>query len=167
MEARPCVAHLVRLAAEVGIDLLSARSITRAREDCLTRLDPSKGHFLKILCNDAGEKVAERFKDILSGTGPAYASTPVATGRSEDSVLATPEESDPEIPRAMKPIKLQHNFSVLFGQDGHDHFTAHFVVQPNSECEFPVSRTCATRRSVRSGSGRWTPGHGLLWIRKP
>ena len=74
------------LANEAGIELPSARSIyessvMRAQENCIAWLDPSKGHLIEILCNDATEKVAERLKDILSGTGPATPSAPVATGR--------------------------------------------------------------------------------------
>ena len=85
VEARPCVAHLVNLASEAGIELPGAcsiyeSSVTRAQEDCIARLDPSKGHLLEIFCNDATEKAAERFKDILSGTGPAIPNSPTATG---------------------------------------------------------------------------------------
>ena len=63
-------------------------------------------------------------------------SAPVATGRSGDHVLTAPEEADPEVPRAIKAIKLQHDLSVLFDQDGHDHLLAHFDAQPNSEADF-------------------------------
>ena len=131
VEACPCVAHLIIMANEAGINLRFARSIfesniTRAQEDCITRLDPSKGHLLEILCNDATEKAAERFKDILSGTGPVMPSAPLATGRSGDHVLATPKEADPEVPKAIKAIKLQHDLSVLFDHLGHDHLLVHF-----------------------------------------
>ena len=95
------------MANEAGINLPFARTIfeesdvTRAQEDCITRLEPSKGHLLEILCNDATEKAAERFKDILSGTGPAMPSAPLAAGRSGDHVVATPEEADPGVPEAI------------------------------------------------------------------
>ena len=120
------------MANEAGIDLPCARTIfesniIRAEEDCIARLDPSKGHLLEILCNDATEKAAERFKDILSGTGPATPSAPLATA---------PEEADREVPRAIKAIKLQHDLTVLFDQDGHDHLLAQFDAQPNSETDF-------------------------------
>ena len=106
IQARPCVAHLIILANEAGINLPSARSIfesnvTRAQEDCITRLDPNQGHLLGILCNDATETAAERFNDILSGTEPALPDTPHAIGRSGDYVLATPDETDPEVPKAI------------------------------------------------------------------
>ena len=87
IEARPCVAHLIILASEVGINLPLAQPIyeskvTGAREDCITRLDPSKGQLLVVLCNDAIEKAADRFKDILSGTESVLPDMSQATGRS-------------------------------------------------------------------------------------
>ena len=111
IEARPCVAHFIIMANEARINLPSARSIfesnvTRSQEDCITRLDPNTGHLLEILCNDAIEKAAERFKDMLSGTEPAVPSAPLAAGRSGDHVLATPEEAVPEVPKALQAIKL-------------------------------------------------------------
>ena len=159
VEARPCVAHLLRLASDTGIKLPSACSIcesnvTRAQKDFITRLDPRKGHLLEIFCNDAAEKAAERFNDILSGTGPAAPNSPVATGRSGDHVLITPEETDPEIPRAVKPIKLQHDLSVLFDQDGHDHLTADFKAQLNSGCDF--QRFKDLRDETVSSKWLWT-----------
>ena len=139
------MAHLIIMANEAGINLRFARAIfesnvTSAQEDCITRLDPSKGHLLEILCNDAIEKAAERFKDILSGTGPAVPSAPLAAGCSGDHVLATPKEADPEVPKAIKAIKLQHDLPVLFDQDGHDHLLAHFDAQPHSEGDFYASQ---------------------------
>ena len=147
------------MANEAGISLPCARSIfesniSRAQEDCITRLDPSKGHLLEILCNDAIEKAAERFKDILSGTGPVMPSAPLATGRSGDHALATPEEADPEVPKAIKAIKLQHDLLVLFDQDGHDHLLAHFDAQPNSEADF--QRFKDLRDNTVSSKWFWT-----------
>ena len=89
VEARPCVAHLIIMANEARINLPSARSIfesnvIHAQEECITRLDPNKGHLLGILCTDANEKAVERFKDILSGAKPALPNAPPATGRSGD-----------------------------------------------------------------------------------
>ena len=101
----------------------------------MARPDHRKVHLMEILCRDAAEKAAERFNDILSSAGAATPTTPVATGRSGDHISTTPEDTDPEIPRAIKPIKRQHDPSVLFDQDGHDHLTAHFEAQPNSKCD--------------------------------
>ena len=61
VEARPCVAHLLRLASEAGIDLPGAAAIydsnaKRPPKDCLVPLDPRTGHLLEILCSDASEQ---------------------------------------------------------------------------------------------------------------
>ena len=69
-------------------------------------------------------------------------------------MLTTPEESDPEVPRAIKAIKLQHDLSVLFDQDGHDHFIAHFETQPNSESDF--NRLKELRGETFSSKLLWT-----------
>ena len=100
------------------------------------RLDPKKGHLIAILCSDAVEKDAERCNDILAGVQPNLPETPVAIGRSGDRFISAPEEADPEILRAIKPIKLQHDLSILFDQDGHDHLLVHFEAQPNSDCDY-------------------------------
>ena len=101
VEARPCAAHLLRLASEAGIDLRGAAaiydsSVMRAHEECLVRLDPRKGHLLEILCSDASEKAAERFNDILAGVQPNLPETPAATGRSGDRAISAPKGADPE-----------------------------------------------------------------------
>ena len=72
IEARPCVAHLITLANEAGINLPAAQhtyesNVLRAREDCIARLDPGKGRLLVLICDDATENATDRFKDILSG----------------------------------------------------------------------------------------------------
>ena len=141
VEARPCVAHLLRLASEAGIDLPGAAAIydssaKRPPKDCLVPLDPSKGHLLEILCSDAAEKAAERFNDILAGVQPNLPETPAVTGRSGDRVISAPEGADPEIIRAIKPIKLHHDLSILFDRDGLGHLLVHFVAQPKSDCDY-------------------------------
>ena len=75
IEARPCVAHLLRLAREAGVDLPGAMltcdtNITRAQEDCLAPLDPAKAPLLEILCSNAADTSVERFNDILAGVRP-------------------------------------------------------------------------------------------------
>ena len=54
IEARPCVAHLITLANEAGINLPSAQhiyesNVLRAREDCIARLDQGKGRLLVLM----------------------------------------------------------------------------------------------------------------------
>ena len=80
--------------------------------------------------------------------------SPHASSRSEDNVLATPEEIDPEVPKPIKAIKLQHDLSVLFDQDGHDHLLAHFDAQPNSEADF--ARLKDLRDETVSSKWLWT-----------
>ena len=69
-------------------------------------------------------------------------------------MLATPEEIDQEMPKAIKAIKLQHDLSVLFDQDGHDHLLAHFDAQPNSEADF--MRFNDLRDETVSSTWLWT-----------
>ena len=140
IEARPCVAHLIILASEAGISLPSAQhifesNVMRAREDCITRLDHDKGRLLVLICDDAIEKATDRFKDILAGAEPKSHDSQHTSSRFEDTVLATPEETDPEVPKPLKAIKLQHDLSVLFDQDGLGDLLAHFDAQPNSEAD--------------------------------
>ena len=85
--------------------------------------------------------------------------SPHASSRSEDNVLATPEETDPEVPKPIKAIKLQHDLSVLFDQDGHDHLLAHFDAQANNEPISHASKTYATKQFRRNGFGPSIPGH--------
>ena len=58
------------------------------------------------------------------------------------------------MPRAIKAIKLQHDLSVLFDQDSHDHFLAHFEAQPNSEADF--QRLKDLRDETVSSKWLWT-----------
>ena len=58
------------------------------------------------------------------------------------------------MPRAIKAIKLQHDLSVLFDQDGHDHLLAHFDAQPNSEADF--QRLKDLRDETVSSKWLWT-----------
>jgi hypothetical protein len=159
IEARPCVAHLITLANEAGINLPSAQhiyesNVLRAREDCIARLDPGKGRLLVLMCDDAIEKAADRFKDILSGAESTPHDSSHASSRSEDYMLAILEEIDPEVPKPIKAIRLQHDLSVLFDQDGHDHLLAHFDAQPNSEADF--MRLKDLRDETVSSKWLWT-----------
>ena len=90
-----CVAHLLRLAREVGVDLPGAMliydtNITRAQKYCLVRLDPAKAHLLEILWRNAADTSVERFSDIQAGFRPNTPETPVATGCSGSRIISSP-----------------------------------------------------------------------------
>ena len=159
IEARPCVAHLITLANEAGINLPSAQHIfesdvMRAREDCIARLDPDKARLLVLICDDATEKATDRFKDILSGVKPKSRDSQHTGSRSDDNILATPEETDPEVPKPIKAIELQHDLSILFDQYRLGDLLAHFDAQPNSGPE--VARVQDLRDETVSSKWLWT-----------
>ena len=95
----------------------------------------ARGISLRSFAAMRQNKAAERFNDILAGVQPNLPETPAVTGRSGDRVISAPEGADPEIIRAIKPIKLHHDLSILFDRDGLGHLLVHFVAQPKSDCD--------------------------------
>ena len=89
------MAHLLRLAREVDVDLPGAMliydtNITRAQKYCLVRLDPAKAPLLEILWRNAADTSVERFSDIQAGIRPNTPETPVATGCSGSRIISSP-----------------------------------------------------------------------------
>ena len=159
VEARPCVAHLISLASESGIHLPSAQhifeaAVSRAQEDCISRLDDEKGRIIGLVCGDATLKAQDRFIKILSGTEQQPHHSQPDGSRSDDPVLTAPEHADPEIIRSIKPIKLQHDLSVLFDQDGLGNLMSHFETQPGGEAD--LARLQDLKDDTVSSKWLWT-----------
>ena len=138
IEARPCVEYLVHLAAEAGIVLPTAMDvfdscITRATEECTRRLSPEAAQCVPLLCDDATVRAGENFQKILDGSEQAPEPRSQPESDRHDPVLAAPERDDPEIVRALKPIRLQHDLSVLFDKEGSGSLYAHFEAVPGGE----------------------------------
>ena len=159
IEARPCVAHLVNLASESGIHLPSARrifetAVFRAQEDCCSRLDDEKARIVAHVCGDATLKAQDRFMKILSGTEQQPPFSQHDGSGSHDPVLTAPEHADPEIIRSLKPIKLQHDLSILFDQEGLGNLIAHFEAQPGGEPD--LARLRDLKDDTVSSKWLWT-----------
>ena len=106
--ARHCVAHLLRLARAASVDLPGAMltydtHITRAPEDCLTRLDPAKALIIEILFSNAATTSVQGFNDMMAGVQPNPPDTPGATCRFGDSFFLRRKHV---ILRFLKPLSL-------------------------------------------------------------
>ena len=151
VEVRPCVAHLMRLASEAGVDLPGARpiyesNVIRAQEDCIARLDPRKGHLLEILCSDAVEKAAERFNDRphrIFHLSPALATA--SSRRLRRRTLRFPEPPS------------QSNCNVTFRTDA-TIYPRTLKFNHIANVITSASKIYGTELCHLSGFGRWTSG---------
>ena len=87
------------------------------------------------MCNNAADTFVERFDDILPGVQSSSAEIPMNTGRVGNRIISSPDEADPEIPNAIKRVKLQHDLSARFDQDGHGRFLGHFDALLDGDCD--------------------------------